>query len=36
MELIIIAKAMFTNHSIKYVYEKKVERGSRERKYYQK
>ena len=24
---------MFTNHSTKYIYEKKVEHGSRERKY---
>ena len=34
MQLIISAGAMFTNHSIKYGYEKKVEHGSRERKYY--
>ena len=34
MQLIISAEVMFTNHSIKYVYEKKVERGNRERRYY--
>ena len=31
MQLIKNAETMFTNHSTKYIYEKKVENGSRER-----
>ena len=36
IQLIKSAETMFTNHSTKYIYEKKVEHRGRERKYYQK